>query len=197
MRRVILMMLLAVGGCNVAWAGDVEDGYAAYERRDYATALEKFRIGAKSNNKFAQMLLGTMYENGEGVTQDYTEAMRLFLLVAQQGDVMGQFTVGHMYANGLGVAQNDTEAARWWQLAARQGYAQAQRNLGIFYYYGKGVAQDYVLAHMWSNIAASSGEAGAAEIRDKAANQMTSQQIAEAQKMARNCQAQNFKCAIE
>jgi hypothetical protein len=52
------------------------------------------------------------------------------------------------------------------------------------------VAQDYVLAHMWFNLAAS--RAPEAELhqeavisRDKVAAKMTPDQIAEAQKMAR------------
>jgi TPR repeat protein len=50
---------------------------------------------------------------------------------------------------------------------------------------GWGVPQDYVKAHMWFNLSAAQGEQDAAEDRDKVAQRMTSAQIAEAQKLAR------------
>jgi TPR repeat protein len=51
------------------------------------------------------------------------------------------------------------------------------------HYMGRGVPQDYVLAHMWFNLSAARG--GSAERRDSILHQMTREQIAEAQKLAR------------
>lgn len=195
MRRGISMMVLLtfIGGNAAAWAGDIEDGFTAIGRKDYTTALKKFRIGVANNDSYAQVGLGTMYENGDGVVQDYVEAVKWYQLSARQGNAVGQFDTGHMFYSGKGVNQDYAQAAMWFQQAARQGFATAQRNLAIMYFLGQGVAEDYVLAHMWSNVAAASGDAASAGIRDKVANLMTPQQIAEAQKMARDCQAQNFK----
>ena len=58
---------------------------------------------------------------------------------------------------------------------------------------GQGVPMDYVRAHMWFNLAAVKGDADAVKNRDIAAKNMTPQQMAEAQKLARECQARNFK----
>jgi TPR repeat protein len=98
-----------------------------------------------------------------------------------------------MYDEGQGVAQDYKEAVRWYKLAAAQGNAKAQFNLGISYAKGEGVAQDYLRAHMWLNLAAIGGDADAVKSRDITARKMTPQQIAEAQKLARECQARNFK----
>ena len=46
---------------------------------------------------------------------------------------------------------------------------------------------------MWFNLAAVNGESIAVKNRDLIATQMTNQQIAEVQKLARECQARNFK----
>ena len=46
---------------------------------------------------------------------------------------------------------------------------------------------------MWWNLAAVKGDSEAVECRDIVAKQMTSQQITEAQRHARECQARNFK----
>ena len=64
--------------------------------------------------------------------------------------------------------------------------------LGKMYEEGRGVPQDYERAHMWFNLAALSGEYGIVD-RHRIAQKMTPQQIAEAQKLARECQQRNFK----
>ena len=59
-------------------------------------------------------------------------------------------------------------------------------NLGVMYAKGLGVPQDYGRAHMWFNLAAANGSTNAArEPRHGDESQMTPQQIAEAQRMAR------------
>jgi TPR repeat protein len=92
-----------------------------------------------------------------------------------------------MYFNGNGVPKDDAEAARWFRLAAEQGRADTQSNLGLMYANGQGVPQDYVLAHMWFNLAAAQGNENeiALKNRDLAAKSMTREQLAEAQRMAR------------
>ena len=81
------------------------------------------------------------------------------------------------------------EAAKWTRKAAEQGAAGAQVGLGYMYHKGQGVPQDYVQAHMWLNLAAALGDrlvrTEAAQNRDKVAGLMTREQIAEAQKLAR------------
>ncbi|WP_417433089.1 sel1 repeat family protein [Hoeflea sp.] len=70
-------------------------------------------------------------------------------------------------------------------MAADKGLADAQAKLGYSYSTGEGVPQDYALAHMWFNLAAAQGADKAAENRDIVAKKMTRDQIAEAQRMAR------------
>ena len=76
---------------------------------------------------------------------------------------------------------------------AEQGDASAQYTLGLMYYNGDGVLQDYVYAQMWWNIAASSGNKKASENRDLVAKEMIPPQLAEAQRLARECVAKNYK----
>ncbi len=52
------------------------------------------------------------------------------------------------------------------------------------YYKGEGVPQDYVEAHKWLNLAAAK-DSQHAKARDLAAAKMTREQIAEAQRLAR------------
>ena len=92
-----------------------------------------------------------------------------------------------------GVAQDYAETVKWYRLAAAQGVANAQNNLGRMYNNGEGVTQDYIRAHMWLNLGAASGDANRVKYRDIVASKMTPQQIAQAQKMASDCQQKNFK----
>jgi hypothetical protein len=98
-----------------------------------------------------------------------------------------------MYRDGDGVPQNDAEAVRFFRLAADQGHAEAQNNLGVRYDSGRGVPQDFVQAHTWYNLEASrlTGKLrdNAVEGRDAVAGLMTSTQIAEAQRLAREWDA--------
>jgi len=72
------------------------------------------------------------------------------------------------------------------QLRARaeQGNAEAQYQLGSKYYAGAGVPKDYVQAYKWFNLAAAQGNVAAAKSRDNVANEMTREQIAEAQALS-------------
>ena len=94
-----------------------------------------------------------------------------------------------MYASGQGVPRDYGEAVQWYRQAAKQGHAAAQHNLGMEYALGESVPRNYVEAHMWLNLAVSR-ESGAkaksyVQDRDAVAGEMTPQQIAKAQRLAR------------
>jgi TPR repeat protein len=123
-------------------------------------------------------------------SEDYENTLR----AAEQGNATAQFGLALKYDNGEGVIQDYKAAVKWYSLAAEQGNVKAQSNLGATYANGQGVIQDNVYAHMWFNIAASSGDSeNASENRDIAAGRMTTGQIAEAQKLARECVRKEYK----
>jgi len=126
-----------------------------------------------------------MYQYGQGVRQDYAEAVAWFRKAADQGLADAQSNLGVMYQYGQGVPQDYAEAVKWYSKAADKGFVLAQNYLGGMYAHGQGVRQDYVLAHMWLNLAAAQGNTEAVKNRDIVAAKMTPEQIAEAQKLAR------------
>jgi hypothetical protein len=105
--------------------------------------------------------------------------------------------LGIMLESGKGVPRDYAEAVKWWRKEAEQGYADAMYYLGGMYNEGKGVPQDYVEAHKWYNLAAAATFSrhetihgtlfahDAAAWRDLLARKMTAEQIAEAQRLAR------------
>jgi uncharacterized protein len=156
--------------------------------QSYAEAARWFRKAAAAGYDPAQCVLGVAYQAGKGVAQDYAEAARWFRKAAQSGNADGGLLLGLAYKDGKGATQDYAEAARWFRKAAETGYAPAQCALGLAYQEGEGVPQNYVLAHMWTNLCASDSSGDDqqvyAKFRDVIAQEMTPQQIAEAQRMA-------------
>jgi len=158
---LLIGLMLTIGGGGIVRAGSLEDGLAAVNRGDYATALRLFQPLAEQGNAWAQSNLGVMYEKGEGVAQDYREAIKWFRLAAAQGNTKAQRNLGNMYEQGNGVTQDYKEAIKWYRLSAEQGNADAQFNLGIMYEQGNGVTQDYKEAIKWYRLSAEQGNADA------------------------------------
>jgi hypothetical protein len=157
--------------------------------QDYAEAVRWYRKAADQGYAGAQASLGVMYDRGWGVPQDYAEAVRWHRKAADQGDAAAQYSLGVMYDRGRGVPQDYAEAVRWYRKAADQGLVFAQLNLGVMYQDGRGVPQDYAEAYVWFNLAASraSGDVQkkSADARESVAGKMTTEQVAEAQRRAR------------
>jgi hypothetical protein len=121
---------------------------------------------------------------------DYATALREWRPLAEQGHAGAQYYLGVLYDFRKGVPQDFAAARQWYEKAAAQGHAGAQNNLGGLYEFGHGVTQNDVLAYMWYSIAAAHPDEDewrdlAAENRDEIAGNMTSAQIAEGKKRAR------------
>lgn len=119
---------LALLACS-AHAGAWEDGYADYQRKDYAAAVAKWRGVAQSGDREAQSLLGIMYAFGQGVPQDYPQAISWLRMAAAQGETKAQFKLGSMYANGQGFTRNHQRAAMWFAIASEGGHPKAGKEL--------------------------------------------------------------------
>ena len=188
-----LTLAVLLGSAGMGWGADFQKGLDAVQRGDYTTALREWKPLAKQGVAFAQYNLGVMYANGQGVPQNYKTAVKWFRLAAEQGLALAQINLGLMYREGQGVHQNYKNVMKWFRLAAEQGDAGAMYNIGLMYYYGQGVIQDNVYAHMWINISASNGEEDGVMARDIIEKEMSSADISQAQKLARECVAKNYK----
>jgi TPR repeat protein len=79
----------------------------------------------------------------------------------------------------------DFDALRQFESEARNGRSDALYNLGLAYSTGQGVHVDYVAAHKWFNLAAMKGVDEARTWRAQLSREMSTVQIAEAQRQAR------------
>ena len=167
--------------------------------KDYAEAAKWYRKASEQGEFRASEQLFKMYHEGRGVARNEAEAqkwaqkaseqksnraVKLLLREAEQGKAYAQFKLGEM-AKGSNVPRDDLEALKWYRKAAKQGHGSAQNNLGVRYSKGEGVTQDYVEAYMWFSIAGTKGIAAGIKNRDALGMIMTPEQIAEAQKLAR------------
>jgi TPR repeat protein len=153
--------------------------------KEYEGMVRSLTPQAESGDAAAQMKLGTLYYNGQGVNQDYAEAARLFRLAAEKGDPYAQSNLAYMCEVGEGVPQDYQEAAKWYLKAAEQGNVQAQFYAGRLYEKGQGIEQNDVIALSYYILASAGGEARATVERDRLTAWMAPDQVAEAQTRAR------------
>jgi TPR repeat protein len=119
MKRTFATAFLCVMLATPAWAG-YDEGRAAYDRKDYATALREFLPPAERGNAFAQFSLGRMYDYGSGVPEDAAEAVKWYRKAAERGHAWAQGTLGRRYHKGRGVLQDYVQAHMWYNIAGMQ-----------------------------------------------------------------------------
>jgi S1-C subfamily serine protease len=149
-------------------------------------AIEFWQRAAAAGSVAAQAALAQSLLAGDGTEKDAAAAVRLARPAAQKGNALAQAVLAQAYLRGEGgLPRSLPQFVHWSQMAANQGNRLSMEVLAVSFHTGTGVPQDYVRAHMWANLAASRGSARAAKLRDELAAKMTPDQIAEAQKAAR------------
>ncbi|KAG9068851.1 hypothetical protein KI688_011138 [Linnemannia hyalina] len=148
--------------------------------------LAQLSISASLGDTSAQVALGNMYTDGEGVLQDYQSAMdwylksaikeiqlasavglsvsrsysavlEWFIKAADQGDPDAQYSVGAMYNVGKSDPQNFAKAMEWYRMAADKEDAGAQCKIGIMDIKGQGVTKSYSEARKYFQKATDQG----------------------------------------
>ena len=140
---------------------------------------------AEQGHPKAQHDLAFCYEYGKGVTKDDAEAVKWHRKAATQGNASSSSEVGRHYLHGFGVPQDAAEAAKWYRQAAIDGDELAPFKLGLLYLEGNGVPKDLVQALMWLELSPQRGYPEQKKIRDTCDKELTSEQIAEAKRLAR------------
>jgi hypothetical protein len=159
-----------------------------------------YRQSAERGDREAQYRLGIAYSKEALHTPLQEEAIKWIRRAAEQGHTEAEALLGDRNVMGIGTPVNYWEAVKWLRRAAEKGVPYSQRDLGSMYEDGQGVEQDYVSAYKWYELAAShplpwvSGTSLSSsnhartltiELRDRVAAKMTSAQIAEAKRLAR------------
>jgi TPR repeat protein len=191
LKRALIALASAVMISGEALAGPYEVGQEAFVRGDYATALRLWLPLARRGIVAAQNNVAMIYDSGGGgVRMDVVEAARWYHRAAEQGSAAAQNNLAAMYFEGRGIPQDFGEAVRWWRSSAEQGHVFAQFNLGLSLVLGRGVPLNLVEAYMWLSLAAVRLPTGqerefAIRERDAVRTQLTTAEIVEAQRLAR------------
>ena len=125
MKSIALSTLLFLALASAAVA-DTESGITAFNRGQYATALEEFAEPAREDDPEALYFLGRMYETGLGVEKDSARAADFYRRAADGNHVAAQYEYGNLLVLGEGVAQDLAAAYRWTYMAAQQGHKGAK-----------------------------------------------------------------------
>ena len=104
---------------------------------------------ANAGDVEAQLTLGVMFYEGQGVSQDYAEARQWLEMAAGQNNAQAQFCLGEIYDEGKGVGKDGGKAVTYYQNAAFNGSAEAMLRLGDIFAEGRGVGQDKARASEW------------------------------------------------
>ena len=134
-RMITACLILAALRFGIAWAGPVEDGYNAFNQKDFQTALRNFQPLLASNNPIAQFFIGYMAKEGMGMEKNPALALELLRKSATQNYAGAQYQLGVMYRTGTIVEKNEAEAVKWFTYALKQcnqsAYGQLREMAGL------------------------------------------------------------------
>ena len=133
----IVLLAIAFKGFAQTASDYYKEGKNSYDKKDYKMAVYWYQEAVKQGRAKAQLGLGGMYFNGQGVAKDYKKAIYWYQKAAKQGNAVARYYLGWMYYNGEGVDRDNKKAFYWYQKAAEQGVAEAQNNLEHMYREGK------------------------------------------------------------
>jgi TPR repeat protein len=105
----------------------------------------------------AQIKLGRMLLDGDGISRDARAAFACFLCASENGDADGHTMLGQCLENGWGTEPDFSAAVDHYRLAATLGHAGAMNFLGRCHETGFGAARDRLLARAWYRRAAKGG----------------------------------------
>jgi TPR repeat protein len=132
---VLSALLLVLTG--PAFGDPMEDGTAAYQRKDFASAIGFWQPLADAGNAEAQDRIGSLYANGEGVTQDPAKAVDWFRKSADQGNAEAEWRLSLVYLRGGGPLTKDVPTGlAWLRKAADRDFAAADFTLATVYFAG-------------------------------------------------------------
>ena len=123
--RILFAKFLALGILTVGFLltqacvsrAGTTNGIDAFEKGDYAKALEIWRKEAVQGDREAQFYLGYLYDSGQGVEEDNATAASWYSKAAVKGQTSAQFNLAAMFVNGDGVVRDQVLAYMLFDLA--------------------------------------------------------------------------------
>ncbi|UYY77698.1 SPOR domain-containing protein [Sphingomonas sp. R1] len=150
---LLFFALLGTSSLGLAQDAAVKAGVEAYNRQDFAAAMQHWRAAAAKGDPDAQYNLGQIYKLGRGVPVDLAAAEQWYRLAAAQGHELAEANYGMvLFENGKREA-----AVPWLERAVVHREPRAQYLLGVMLFNGDGVAKNWVRAYALMLRAAAGG----------------------------------------
>jgi TPR repeat protein len=154
--------------------------------QDPVKAEAWYRKAAAKGLADAELDLGQLYQLNYRRPRD---AIAWFEKAAAKGQRDAPYALAQLYQMGRDIEADPQAAAKWYGVAADFGDARAQYQLGLLYEAGTGVPQDTSLAYKWLNLAGTRGDSAASDARGRVLGTMTTVQVLDAQRSAREWSA--------
>jgi len=135
-----------------------KEGMVLYLQKRYEEARALFEKACDGGEITGCYNLGSLYQNGQGVSQDYAQARTLDQKACDGGQMSGCNNLGQLYQYGQGVSQDYAHARMLYQKGCNGGEMSSCNNLGLLYQNGQGVSQDYAQARTLYQKACDGGE---------------------------------------
>jgi cell division septation protein DedD len=152
-RKYLVAAALLIATAGPLSAQSVKAGIEAWQRSDYAGAVEIWRPLAEKGDPDAEFNLGQAYRLGRGVATNLAAAKTWFERAANQGHVDAETTLGLLLFQN----QDQAEGLKWLKKAAEQGEPRALLVYGTALVNGDSVTQDPVLGYAYVSRAAAQG----------------------------------------
>jgi TPR repeat protein len=112
-------------------------------------------------------------------------ALSWYRVAAADGVPSAQFKLANAYFAGTGVPRDPGQALFWYGRAAQQGLSEAENAFGIMLLGGVAGPQDKVEGYKWLILAEAGGYPDARSVREKAKDEITPQERASAEELAK------------
>jgi TPR repeat protein len=106
----------ASAAASPAPGGTAADGWHAFDVGDYKTALQIWEPLAQQGDANLQVLVGSLYDYGQGVPQDKKQALQWYVMAAEKGLGRAQLAAGSLLAKN-GKQQDLVEGYKWLTIA--------------------------------------------------------------------------------
>ena len=83
---LLVLVSLIIVAAPLARSQSYQEGWWAYNARDFKGAYEIWRPLANRGDNQAQLMIGLLYANGKGVPQNWEEAYKWFLIADANGN---------------------------------------------------------------------------------------------------------------
>jgi uncharacterized protein len=198
----VVLATLCVGAAPARAAA--REAAEAFGRGDFAGVMSACRADAEAGDPSCQNFVGILYAEGKGVPADPAEADRWFRRAADKGNGYAALNLGAAlglaYESGEGVRRNYRSAAKWYDAAAEHGDIGAASQLASLYERGLGLDQDLEEAYFWYRVALGDvhdpSRRSDEEALHRVATQLSKDQIAAAEKAAREWHPEEVELAV-